>query len=377
MGGLRHRHPGRGGRRRHHDRRHAAELASRRPSTAAALEAKRAGRRGPVPRRRGLLGRRGARQRRPPARALHDGRGVRLQVLPGRLGRPRVPAPGHGRARRGARARSPPSARCCSCTPRTPASWPRRRPRPARLRRTSSLAAARRPRTRRSPSCSTAPPGAPAPGCTCCTCRSAAALPAIAAAAGARGPVTVETCPHYLTLSAEEVPDGRTEFKCCPPIRDAANRDALWRALADGLVDCVVSDHSPCHPRPEAAGLRRLRRGVGRHRLAPARAAARLDRRPGPGRAAGRRWSGGCRRRRPRWRASARKGAIETGARRRPGGLRAGRDVRGRPGAAAPPQPGHAVRRPHPDRRGPRGPAARARGSPPRERSTPSPRAAC
>ena len=77
---------------------------------------------------------------------------------------------------------------------------------------------------------------------------SAAALPAIAAAREAGGRVTVETCPHYLTLIAEEVPDGRTEFKCCPPIRDAANRDALWQALADGLVDCVVSDHSPATP---------------------------------------------------------------------------------------------------------------------------------
>jgi allantoinase len=60
--------------------------------------------------------------------------------------------------------------------------------------------------------------------------------------------VTAETCPHYLTLSAEEVPDGDTRFKCCPPIRDAANRDRLWQALADGVVDLVVSDHSPCTP---------------------------------------------------------------------------------------------------------------------------------
>jgi allantoinase len=55
----------------------------------------------------------------------------------------------------------------------------------------------------------------------------------------------VETCPHFLTLTAEEVPDGATEFKCCPPIREAANQDALWLALADGTIDCVVSDHSP------------------------------------------------------------------------------------------------------------------------------------
>jgi allantoinase len=77
---------------------------------------------------------------------------------------------------------------------------------------------------------------------------SADALPRIAAARAAGVAVSVETCPHYLTLSAEEIPDGRTEFKCCPPIRDASNRDALWRALADGLIDCVVSDHSPSTP---------------------------------------------------------------------------------------------------------------------------------
>jgi allantoinase len=60
--------------------------------------------------------------------------------------------------------------------------------------------------------------------------------------------VTAETCPHYLTLDAGRIPDGATEFKCCPPIRDAANADRLWRALADGLITCVVSDHSPCTP---------------------------------------------------------------------------------------------------------------------------------
>ncbi len=58
--------------------------------------------------------------------------------------------------------------------------------------------------------------------------------------------VTVETCPHYLTFDAEHVPDGATELKCCPPIREADNREALWAALAAGDVDLVVSDHSPC-----------------------------------------------------------------------------------------------------------------------------------
>ncbi|MFC4031040.1 allantoinase AllB [Streptomyces polygonati] len=74
---------------------------------------------------------------------------------------------------------------------------------------------------------------------------SAGALPLIAAARREGVRITVETCPHFLTLTAEEVPDGATEFKCCPPIREAANQDALWQALADGLIDCVVSDHSP------------------------------------------------------------------------------------------------------------------------------------
>ncbi|MFF4167820.1 allantoinase AllB [Streptomyces sp. NPDC001741] len=71
------------------------------------------------------------------------------------------------------------------------------------------------------------------------------ALGLIAAARREGVRVTVESCPHFLTLTAEEVPDGATEFKCCPPIREAANQDALWAGLADGTIDCVVSDHSP------------------------------------------------------------------------------------------------------------------------------------
>jgi len=67
--------------------------------------------------------------------------------------------------------------------------------------------------------------------------------------ARARGlPLTVETCPHYLAIDAEQIPDGATEFKCAPPIRDRANRDALWDALVRGDMDMIVSDHSPCPP---------------------------------------------------------------------------------------------------------------------------------
>jgi len=77
---------------------------------------------------------------------------------------------------------------------------------------------------------------------------SAGALPLIAAARADGVRVTVETCPHYLVLRAEDVPDGATDYKCCPPVRDDANRGALWEGLAAGTIDMVVSDHSPCTP---------------------------------------------------------------------------------------------------------------------------------
>jgi allantoinase len=58
-------------------------------------------------------------------------------------------------------------------------------------------------------------------------------------------PLSVETCPHYLTFAAEEIPDGATAFKCAPPIREGENKDKLWDALREGLVNQVVTDHSP------------------------------------------------------------------------------------------------------------------------------------
>lgn len=61
-------------------------------------------------------------------------------------------------------------------------------------------------------------------------------------------PITVETCPHYLHVAAEEIPDGATQFKCAPPIRRRANREALWQGLRDGVIDLVATDHSPCPP---------------------------------------------------------------------------------------------------------------------------------
>ncbi|RDB46762.1 allantoinase AllB, partial [Tsukamurella tyrosinosolvens] len=71
------------------------------------------------------------------------------------------------------------------------------------------------------------------------------ALPMIATARRDGVKLTVETCPHYLTLLAEEIPNGGTAYKCCPPIREASNRELLWQGLLDGTIDCIVSDHSP------------------------------------------------------------------------------------------------------------------------------------
>ncbi|HEY8174587.1 MAG TPA: allantoinase AllB [Gemmatimonadaceae bacterium] len=73
-------------------------------------------------------------------------------------------------------------------------------------------------------------------------------IPLLREARTDRVPITAETCPHYLTFEAEQIPTGATEYKCAPPIRGNGNRDALWRALQEGVLDFVVSDHSPCPP---------------------------------------------------------------------------------------------------------------------------------
>lgn len=73
--------------------------------------------------------------------------------------------------------------------------------------------------------------------------------------AKARGaPLTVETCHHYLVLAAEEIPEGSTEFKCCPPIRKKSNREKLWHGIKNGTLDMIVSDHSPCVPELKTRG---------------------------------------------------------------------------------------------------------------------------
>jgi allantoinase len=76
-------------------------------------------------------------------------------------------------------------------------------------------------------------------------------------------PVSVETCPHYLHLSFEKIPDGQTLFKCAPPIRSRENCEGLWQGLQEGVVDLVATDHSPCPPEMKRLGERSFRTAWG------------------------------------------------------------------------------------------------------------------
>ena len=77
---------------------------------------------------------------------------------------------------------------------------------------------------------------------------SAEAAHEIAGAKAHGVPITAETCPHYLTFAAEEIPDGAPEYKCAPPIRASSHREALWAALGSGTLDVIATDHSPAPP---------------------------------------------------------------------------------------------------------------------------------
>ncbi len=194
---------------------------------------------------------------------------------------------------------------------------------------------------------------------------SATALPVIKAAKAAGLPVTVETCPHYLTLRAEDVPDGATQFKCCPPIRDDANRELLWAGLLDGTIDLIASDHSPCPPAAkhlDTGDFGAAWGGISSVQLAlpvvwteaATRGVATERRQPLAGRGPGR----PDRAPRPRHHR-----ARATG---RPVRVRPGRALRRRPGPAAPAPPAHPVRRPGAVRR--RGPDVVAWSADPRRR---------
>jgi allantoinase len=74
------------------------------------------------------------------------------------------------------------------------------------------------------------------------------AIPMLASARREGVLITVETCPHYLSFTAEAIADGATQFKCCPPIRESGNRELLWKGIEDGVIDMIVSDHSPSTP---------------------------------------------------------------------------------------------------------------------------------
>ncbi|HYU32029.1 MAG TPA: allantoinase AllB [Thermoanaerobaculia bacterium] len=100
---------------------------------------------------------------------------------------------------------------------------------------------------------------------------SAEVLPVLRRAREEGLPVTAETCPHYLTFSAEEIPDGAVAFKCAPPIRSRENRELLWVALGEGILDLVASDHSPCPPdlkKVDAGGFRGAWGGIASLQLA-------------------------------------------------------------------------------------------------------------
>ena len=174
------------------------------------------------------------------------------------------------------------------------------------------------------------------------------ALPMIRSARRDGVKLTVETCPHYLVFTAEEIPDGATTHKCCPPIREESNREALWQGLIDGTIDCIVSDHSPSTA--DLKDERRLRCGVGWDLVAAARPFADLDRGapPRPRARAGReldeREAGAPRRAHPQ-------GAHRAGLRRRLRDLRRRRRLRRRREEAAPQEPHHPVRRPSSGRR--------------------------
>ena len=234
VGGLRDRHPRGGRRRRHHARRHAAQQHPRHDQR---RRARGQARGGPRSARRRLSPSGAASCRATPAssRAAGGGRRARLQVLPGALRRRRVPA-----RRRG----GPAGGHADPGAPRSAAARARRAPGPRGHRGDRR----HRRRSRRSL------PIRELPGLAASVvgdrgdrgharrlretgCRvhivhlsSAEALPILAEARSAGLPITVETCPHYLSFAAEEIPDGATDFKCAPPIRERANRErALGR----------------------------------------------------------------------------------------------------------------------------------------------------
>ena len=146
------------------------------------------------------------------------------------------------------RCRSSPGSDCrCSRTPSGRRFFAIRSRRPARATRRGSTAG--RPRASSPPSsCSCGWPREYGARVHIVHLASADALTAIREARAAGLAISVETCPHYLSFAAEEIPDGATAFKCAPPIRERDHRERLWKALSDGDIDLIATDHSPAPP---------------------------------------------------------------------------------------------------------------------------------
>ena len=362
VGGLRDRHPGRRGGRRHHPARHAAQQHPAHVHGRGAADQAEVRRRA-LPRRRRLLGRRDPRQPRRPARPARRGR-VRLQVLPRPVRCGRVPAaPGR---RAGPLPRRAGRVRRDDDRPRRGRRRARARPGGERagVRQTSSPPARAASRTSRSRS-SSRPPGTPGPPSTCCTCPARTRCRCCARPGATGIAITVETCPHYLVFEAASIAAGATQFKCCPPIREADNREDLWAALGPRRHRLRRLRPLALRARAEGPRPRRLRHGMGRHLVAADRPARRVD-------------GGAAARARPRRRRALDgpaprrdrgphpQGPDRARLRRRPRRVRAGRRLRRQPGAALPPQPDHALRRPRPRGRGAAHLAARHPGHGPR-----------
>ena len=168
------------------------------------------------------------------------------------------------------------------------------------------------------------------------------ALPMIRSAKADGVRLTVETCPHYLTLLAEEVPNGATAYKCCPPIREVGNRELLWQGLLDGTIDDIASDHSPSTL--ELKDLVNGDFGVAWGGIASVQLGLSLiwteARRRGIGLTQVIAWMA---EQAGRAGAAAVQGSAGAGLRRRPGRLRPRPGLRGRRGDAAPQEPADAL----------------------------------
>ena len=225
----------------------------------------------PVRGRRRLLGRRRAGQRRRARRAWSPTACAASSASSSTPASPSSAGSASASSRRRWRS-SPGSARRCSSTPSSPGRSTRRPPRsPAPIRARYATYLASRPPAAEEQAIALVDAAVPRDARAHAHRASLGGERARRSCARARAeglPLTAETCPHYLHFTAEAIPDGATPFKCAPPIRDAANREALWRALAEGVLDLVASRSLAVQPEPQGDRGRRLRRRVGRRRRA-------------------------------------------------------------------------------------------------------------